>query len=469
MVKKILIIFITLLLVTGCSINNNIINTDLPTEEQILLADGIETDNLEEVIDAINNGVDINSFGKYNTVYFEENPLYASIGWYEKISFLLIQNGATLNYKAKRFNVGANCLMKAAANQNEELCKLLIEKGININETDKDGKNAIDYTIFDEDYGYKSYLQEKESLNLVKMLYKKGVKILDKTKENIVDDDGCGNTQYEIIKWLIDIDEIKETDLDKNQKIFYSVYLGNLEKIKRLNESQLNIRNSENEDLLVVAAKYGKTDIVKYLLEKGFDPKRDVFSHDEDSSFCYNAITYAATSKNIQTLKPITNSCNLSDKELYRIICRSIALSTTDEYVEGISYLADLMKNINEADGNENDNILSEACISDKYNIVKELINKKNINLNGNVLIDAVDSKNIKIVKLLIKHGINVNEKYDNEQESNFALDHAIMNGDYDIAKLLKENNAKSSDDMKQYILDVYGENSRMLECINNK
>ena len=43
------------------------------------------------------------------------------------------------------------------------------------------------------------------------------------------------------------------------------------------------------------------------------------------------------------------------------------------------------------------------------------------------------------------------------------------MNGDYDIAKLLSENNAKSSDDMKQYILDVYGKNSRMLECINNK
>ena len=92
-----------------------------------------------------------------------------------------------------------------------------------------------------------------------------------------------------------------------------------------------------------------------------------------------------------------------------------------------------------------------------------------NINLNGNVLSGAVNSKNIKIVKLLIKHGINVNEKYDNEQESNFALDHAIMNGDYDIAKLLKENNAKSSDDMKQYILDVYGKNSRMLECISNK
>lgn len=90
-----------------------------------------------------------------------------------------------------------------------------------------------------------------------------------------------------------------------------------------------------------------------------------------------------------------------------------------------------------------------------------------NINLNENVLSGAVNSKNIKIVKLLIKHGINVNEKYNNEQA--FALDEAIMNGDYDIAKLLSENNAKSSDDMKQYILDVYGKNSRMLECISNK
>lgn len=466
MVKKIkiLLMMIILLLVTGCSINNN---EKVTTENQILLADGIETNNFEKVRTAINNGVDINSFGKHNDVNSEENPLFASIGWYEKITLLLIENGATVNYKASRFNDGANCLMKAAANQNEEICKLLIEKGININETDKDGKNAIDYTIFDEDYGYKSYLQEKESLNLVKMLYKEGVKILDKTKENIVDDDGHGNTQYEIIKWLIDIDEIKETDLDENQQIFYSVYLGDLEKIKRLNKSQLNIRNSENEDLLVVAAKYGKTDIVKYLLEKGFDPKRDVFSHDEEIDFCYNAITYAATSKNIQTLKTITNSCDLSDKELYRIICRSIALSTTDEYVEGISYLADLMENINEADGNENDNILSEACMLGNYNVVKELIDKKNINLNRDVLSSSIDSKNIKIVELLIKYNININEKYDNEDEYGFALDQAIMNGDYDIAELLVKNNAKASDDIKEYILDNYGENSRMLNLLN--
>lgn len=441
-------------------------------ENQCLLANGIESNDFELVKCAIDEGADLNSLGKY-TIMTEKNPLFTSLCNSDKrIVLLLIENGADVNYKAGKLYDGSNCLMIAASNKYEDVCKLLIEKGININEKDNEGQNAIDYAI---QASSDSYLEEKQILNLAKMLYKEGVKISDKTKKNILDKDEVKHTsgyktniKYEIIKWLIDIGEIKETDLDENQKIFYNVYLGNLDEVKKLNKSQLNIENYQYQNLLVVAAKYGQTDIVEYLLEKGFNPQKRI-----KGAFGMNAIVYATTSGNLQTLKAITKNCRLSDKELYRIIYSSLYRSITDEYTDGISYLVDLMNNVNEADGNENDNILSEACLLGLYKTSKLLIDK-NVELNGNVLLSAIESGNISIVKLLIDNGIDVNQKryYPEDEEiesySESGLLCAVMNGDYDIAKLLVQNGAEIDQEVKEYVDGHVSERMKAL-VKNNK
>ena len=67
--------------------------------------------------------------------------------------------------------------MIAAINKYEDVCKLLIKEGIDINEKDNEGQNAVDYAIQARS---DSYFEEKEILNLVKMLYKEGVKISNK-------------------------------------------------------------------------------------------------------------------------------------------------------------------------------------------------------------------------------------------------------------------------------------------------
>jgi len=460
LVKKnyILVLFLIIILFSvGCS-------TKKYNKFQYLLANGIESNNLEFVKCAIDKKVDLNSLGA-NTIDSEKNPLFTSLCNSDKrIVLLLLENGVDVNYKAGKLYDGANCLMIAASNRYEDVCQLLIKKGIDINEKDNQGQNAIDYAI---QAGSNSYLEEKEILKLVKMLYKEGVEISNKTKENILNEDesphemGQTNIKYEIIKWLIDIGEINELDLNKNQKIFYEIYLDNLKEIKKLSESQLNIKNSQYQDLLVVASKYGRTDIVKYLLEKGFNPKEKI-----KDTFYWNAIVYAATSGNLETLKTITKSCKLSDKELYRIICSSIdMLKIDDEYVDGISYLADLMENINEADGEEDNNILSKACSKGLYKTSEILMNKKNIDLNGNVLYEAVMSKNISIIKLLIKNNIDVNQKpnYHENEETKFVLYDAIMNGDYDIAKLLIENGATIDKEMLEYIDGHVSKRMRLL------
>ena len=459
MKKKLIVLGVVLVILSaGCSINKNS-NSYEYYENQNLLVNGIESNDFELVKCAIDNGADLNSLG-HNTINTEKNPLFTSLcNSDKKIVLLLLENGANVNYKSGRLYDGSNCLMIAAINKYEDVCKLLIKEGIDINEKDNEGQNAIDYAIQARS---DSYFEEKEILNLVKMLYKEGVKISNKTKENILNENesnhelGKTNVKYEIIKWLIDIGEIEEIDLGENQKIFYNVYLENINYIKKLDDSKLKIKNSSKQTLLDVAAKYGKTNIVEYLLNKGFNPKKETVN-----GFYINSIVYAATSGNLQTLETITKNCKLSDKELYRIICSSIYFSTTDEYTDGISYLVDLMSNVNEADGNENDNILSEACSLGLYK-TSELLIDKNVELNGNVLDSAVGSRDISIVKLLIDNGIDVNAivYYPEDAAEGFeeesSLSDAVFNGDYDIAKLLIENGAvidkKSDKNMIEYV-----------------
>ena len=60
-------------------------------------------------------------------------------------------------------------------------------------------------------------------------------------RRHIVASDGEGVMDYEYVAldWLISIGEIKRKDLNENQEVFYNVYLGNLDYIKKLKKTQL--------------------------------------------------------------------------------------------------------------------------------------------------------------------------------------------------------------------------------------
>ena len=243
-------------------------NFDTSATVQQLFSEAVTKDNYEMAKWALLNGADVNKFADYEYISEEENPLMVSISnSNEKMAMLLLKNGADVDYVDEN---GMTTLMCAVTNRMYDVCEELIDRNVDKNALDTSGDNCIDYAITSMGDGYVS---DKEMLKMDKLLYNDGVKISNNTKRHIVASDGEGVMDYEYVAldWLISIGEIKRKDLNENQEVFYNVYLGNLDYIKKLKKTQLKIKNSQNQDLLTVAITYAKKDIAKYLLENGME------------------------------------------------------------------------------------------------------------------------------------------------------------------------------------------------------
>ena len=467
---KLLVLSIVLsILLTGC-VARTVIELKNGTKHvttSTMLYNGIVEQNEEKVICAIESGADVNYLTNFNLFDYltikVNNPLFLSILTYgESIPNILIENGADINYKDKN---GVNILMISALKQNYDMCETLVKKGIDINEKDNLGRNCIDYALVSPSC---SYYEEKDNVELAKFFYSKGVDISDYLVKNVVEhsNDAEGfmygeqqfDFKYEIINWLIDIGKIKQTDLSKKQNIFYNVYLGNLEKIKKLDDKKLKQKNSNDEDFLMVAAKYGQYDIVRYLISKGISPENKVENYD---GFFSDSIVYAASSRDLKTLKQITKNLNLTDEKLFFIIESSLEISQ-DKCVDEISYLVDLMENSNYIPEEYDENILALSCRLRLYKTSKMLIDK-GFYIDEEVFNYAVDGGDTSIVSLLIENCNDLSIITDNED----LLYRSIEYGNYDMTRLLIKNGAKVNRNIEEYI-DLDSTSNRLKTLVKN-
>ena len=332
-------------------------------------------------------------------------------------------------------------LMCAVTNRMYDVCEELIDRNVDKNALDTSGDNCIDYAITSMGDGYVS---DKEMLKMAKLLYNDGVKISNNTKRHIVASDGEGVMDYEYVAldWLISIGEIKRKDLNENQEVFYNVYLGNLDYIKKLKKTQLKIKNSQNQDLLTVAITYAKKDIAKYLLENGMWYK-------ENSTELSDAIGYAALCGDLDTLKMIYKYTDLSDSDIYTIISYDMQCSN-DEYIEGIEYLVSKMSDINTYIDNPNETILCLAVYNDLEKTSKMLI-EHGAEVNLHIIYNAENVGNSELMKVLLN---NFDIKSVSEEERQKLLYKMIENGDYEIAKYLIDKGVSIGKDSKEYLED---------------
>lgn len=471
--KKLILLFVLVstLFLIGCSsqpqtlIKSASESTNEENNENMSVQDyfseGVINQDLELVKWAIKNGADVN---KFSDKYYDEDkkegyiedesyfktPLLRSITMEnEELSMLLINNDADVN----EYNeLKENALMEAARSRMGEVCKALIDKGIDKNALNFADENCIDYAM---DCMGRHYLRDKEYLKVIKLLYDNGVKISKSSKEFIADTRNSNQMYYEceVLNWLIDIGEIKKEDLNQTEKVFYNTYLGNLDYIKSLDDFKLKVKDSEDDDLLVYAARYGKTDIAKYLLQKGFRSKKTKGRH------YVNALIYATICGDLDMLKAIYKYTNLSEEGLYKTIIYSIAISD-DKYYDGIIYLADKMSNINKYTDSPDDSILGMAVSGGLYNTSKALI-KHGANVDVGMAYGGIQEDNLELVKLIIER---LDLKSESKDERENLLDMAIEGENYEISKYLIEKGAILSESSKKYLENC--KNTKMKELL---
>jgi len=215
-----------------------------------------------------------------------------------KMVKLLLDNGAGLNAKDKN---GEYVIHYAAKYPNINIVKLLVEKGIDVNQTDVDGNTPIYFTI-------KSSNKTLDKLEVIKLFLSinLNINIVNSFKQTPLHIACQNNADLEIIKLLLDKENVNLLDNNKTSVLVYAVRNGNLDLIKLLDSygadfnisvNGLNLiheallQSNVNIDILKllinhkvdinalskygtplsIAIESGRVDIVKLLIDNGVD------------------------------------------------------------------------------------------------------------------------------------------------------------------------------------------------------
>lgn len=482
----------------------------------------IEKNNINLIDEALEDGCNIDNIGYIDIG--ETKPIFRALNNNNvnnrDVVTHLIKKGADVNSCR---DDSTSILMVMASESNNEICKLLLDYGANINYKDKTGYTAIEYAASGSE-------DENRIMSTIKLFLDNGGKITLNTLEAVfkgrsINNDGDGKYALVnfVLKNLIDNNyksELKpvveaailgesnkvksliyKSDLnedDRNIVLFYTAAFGDVETIKALQEkcTNLEIYNNYGMSILTIASKYGNIEVVKYLLEQGLDINGGegfvppvvmaVKNNHYDlvkyliekganlvpNSDFYNVLYEAANNGNTQMIDLILKSgYPLDDNYLFSTATKAIKNRNIDvlQYLLGNGYDLKVKK--------DGESLLEYA---DDYNIAKVLVeggldineyNKSAKDLkmleylfeNGaspnRILENAITYGNTDILKLAIKYNANINCK---NEIGTTALIEATKLGSRGCVKILLQSNADigKKDRMGKTALDYAKDNN---------
>ncbi len=293
-------------------------------------------------------------------------------------------------------------LIDAAINGHEQLIKLFIDSGADVNWQDENGRTALMYAAIN---GHK---------DIVSILIDNHAKI------NTKDNDGCdaflhaitNNEDISIVKMLYNkhtsnIDELTLMKAAKNEPILAYI-------VDREKRSYIEASDDSEKTVLMIAAENGRTAAVKFLLEKG---ATNIEAIDDCGS---NALMIAAENGHIETVEYFTKYYNFLT--LTKDDCGRNALMISAE--NGHTDIAKYFIENNVFDINEKDSLgktaLMYAAEKGHTNTACMLLEKgAQINLTDELgrtaLIYAVENGHKDTVDKLCCNGANIEVKNNND------------------------------------------------------
>ena len=380
---------------------------------------------------------------------------------------ILLNKGIEINEK---YDNGSTALLIASEKGDKEIVKLLLDNGASVHDKDNDGDTAL---ILASETGNKeivklliecganvNYRNNKGSTSLIlasRMGKIEIVKILLEEKANINEKDNDGITALmiaseegnkEIVKFLIENGaEIKSKAKNGEGVLISGVYSNNKEIVELLiNEgASVGDKGNSNHTALMLASKLGNKEIVKLLIDKGANI-------DDIDMYGYTALMMAREEGHFEIsrfLKEI--GANIHDKDSDISISRILAMSKSKNKFQKSLREENEDEEEDEEEDNEHKNVINNYDISllsaieeCKLEAVKFLIDLgANVNYKKKnyytPLIVAVEEGHLEIAKLLIEYGANIN---DTDSDGNTILMIALGEDHSEIAKVLIEHGA---------------------------
>ena len=336
---------------------------------------------------------------------------------------LLHQSGANIHHVT---NDGDNALMSAILGTGDyDTVRWLIEKGVDVNFCNKDGRTAV------------LYAAELGPLNVLKFLHRKGANIHQESIMSAIQ--GAGD--YKTVTWLIkkgvDVNHCNEHNFTA---VHFAAIKGNLKVLKLLHKNGANIHqvSSDGSNAILLASKEtGECDTVRWLIEQGVDVNH---CDDEGSS----AVLWAANKGNLHLLKLLNmNGLDVQQVTSDGVNCIMAASIGTGD-CETVRWLIEQGVDVNHCDDEHFSAVLWAAQVGN-LDVLKLLFTEgANIHQVGgdgaNSIISATQGTgDYDTVSWLIEQGVNVNYCDDDY----FTAVHvAAEKGNLDVLKLLHEKGA---------------------------
>lgn len=251
--------------------------------------------------------------------------------------------------------------------------------------------------------------------------------------------DGEVSPNYElVVQWFIEKKLLFEKELLQKQKYFYQISQGKKIDLKVLSK-QYKLKefyNTYSENIAMVAAKSGNTEILKWAASKNVP-------FNEENMGYENILCLAAKSGNLETVKYVIKKTNPSQNKIVDCIAKVMEFASNNV----ISYLADQLTNLDYGKSERDATILDDAVEAQRMDVVRDLLNK-GMKPNGITLINAVDTRNIELTKLILQQGVSIDriEKYSDGSRTQSALYTAIENGDLKMVEYLLEKGSRAED-----------------------
>jgi ankyrin repeat protein len=514
--SKIVAVVISGMLLSSCSgVTSNIIETAKKqlsgdttiAEEDVILFRTIEHNNYEGVIEAIDSGTNVAHFAK-ETVQATEytSPLLLAMERHtENIIIYLLDNGADPSYIDHRempllfYTIGVPLGGVTSSVKDSRYTKLLLDYGADPNVRGKDGNNALDCAIIygriDDSHqklllGAEAKVTERTVAAQLKVIDEHSDEASDFTNSVFCDivrevfgkatekgiDIDCEEGLMSLItgdiesaNTLIKNNKIKKNDVKKY--LYFASAFGNVDTLKVLEQGYNSAFNTKDRDenIVSIAARYGNLDVMKYLLNKGYNiigmgetwyspldyavmnnrydaveyllgqgAKLKVIATDDDDGDSDNTLGYAARDG--------------EGKELVELIYNARA----DEINE--PSLRDAMEEAIMYGNNEALEFLLGKSIERGYALQNGLLGfacfRDSILRNYGGCPNPRNDEAIESVEILLENGADVNgstEKY--SENYGEPLANAAECGETEIVKLLIDDNA----DVNAYAKDEYG------------
>ncbi len=426
MIKKILlsVLLVFSFLSSACSLPS-ILSTNNKADQKMLKS--IESGNYEAVVEAINEGANINRLSgslneRTDNGNLEKNPFKIAcfLGKW-KIAKYLIEQGADPN------NIdsdGYPILCYVARLGNINLCQSLLQHGAKINLKSENGYTALDCCFL----GTSSFNSDRDisTEKMYNFLISNGATlsshVLDSAMKGYSNDGYCKyNLIQKITMQLISSDQ--KTDLSP---LLESIIVGDLTKFNSLVIGQNNI----DSKVLFFASAFGNEEIMQTLFKKG----KDINSIDEDGN---TLLAIAAKSGNISNIKYLLQKIDLNQsKGVYSPL--ELAVMNNQLEVAKLLIMNGAKINFSISDSSKTD-ILSSACVNGNLDMVKLLLE------NGypkegymQMLQTAAQYNQVQILQYLINEGFDINSTFNEDT----ALGIASYYGSLDCVKLLVSNGA---------------------------